>query len=81
MSGVQPKQLWTAPGPETYYVIDVFPDDTAEVVLVRIEGKTIIPRSGVRRVSTAAMLTGWMPVALRGEPAPTWHERLMADES
>ena len=83
MSGVQPKQLWKAPpNGDLYLVLALYENDTVDVVPVSIEGDTIVPTGhhAIKRVSCTEMLTGWMPYAT-SVATPTWHERLMADDS
>lgn len=90
MSGVRPGQLWVSPDPETFYVeaIDyVNGEMTATVLPVRISGTgpgaVILPargKGGRLKIKTSVMLEFWMPTTHEPSPAPTWHERILADD-
>lgn len=86
MTGVRQHQLWVAPDTQTYYVIQVHPDATADCCPVFITGTgqdamAFKKARGVTlRVKTSEMLEKWMPTAPDPSTPPTWHQRILADD-
>lgn len=85
MSGVQPKQLWKSIEGETFYVLNVLPDDTVDLIPVRcieevgLEMRVLV-RDAITNIPTKTLLTTWMPTAKPSEPSPSWHEKILADD-